>query len=361
MTDQLSSLQAGGLLHPARTLRLMQQAIEENQLDLQGLTILTEMGSGAYVTTPLLAALAGADQVYALTQDSVYGAAADIATVGAEFARFCGIPNRIMVEESKRAEVLGQADVVTNLGFVRPLDRMTVSKMKAGAVIALMCEAWETRPEDVDLGACEARDIAVIATNEDYPGLEVFDFSGPLALKLLFEAEIEVYQSRIGVVSTDKFGRVIASCLGKVGADVQRFDRLAGAQVEEFLEKADAIILADYCSPDLFIGQGGQMEVERLRAIAPGIVVVPFAGRVDTKALEQAGIWCLDHAGEESARMARTFSHLGVKPVIDLHCAGLKVAEIAVRQRAENATDATLNTALGSRGHTVSRSENVRT
>ena len=78
----------------------MQQDIEENQLDLQGLTILTEMGSGAYVTTPLLAALAGADQVYALTQDSVYGAAADIATVGAEFARFCGIPNRIMVEES---------------------------------------------------------------------------------------------------------------------------------------------------------------------------------------------------------------------------------------------------------------------
>ena len=249
---------------------------------------------------------------------------------------------------------------MTNLGFVRPLDRMTVSKMKAGAVIALMCEAWEIRPEDVDLGACEARDIAVIATNEDYPGLEVFDFSGPLALKLLFEAEIEVYQSRIGVVSTDKFGRVIASCLGKVGADVQRFARLAGVQVEEFLEKADAIILADYCSPDLFIGQGGQMEVERLRAIAPGIVVVPFAGRVDTKALEQAGIWCLDHAGEESARMARTFSHLGVKPVIDLHCAGLKVAEIAVRQRAENATDAVLNTALGSRGHTVRRSENVR-
>ena len=248
----------------------MQQAIEVNQLDLRGLTILTEMGSGAYVTTPLLAALAGADQVYALTQDSVHGVAADIATVGAQFARFCGIPNRIIVEESKSVEVLGQTDVVTNLGFVRPLDQMTVSKMKAGAVVALMCEAWEARPEDVDLAACEARGIAVIATNEDYPGLEVFDFSGPLALKLLFEAEIEVYQSRIGVVSTDKFGRVIASCLGQVGAKVQQFDRLAGAQVEEFLEKADAIILADYCSRDLFIGQGGQMEVERLRAIAPG-------------------------------------------------------------------------------------------
>ena len=63
MTDQLRSLQAAGLLHPARTLRLMQQAIEVNQLDLRGLTILTEMGSGAYVTTPLLAALAGADQI----------------------------------------------------------------------------------------------------------------------------------------------------------------------------------------------------------------------------------------------------------------------------------------------------------
>ena len=273
------------------------------------------------------------------------------------FATFCGVPGRVDVTTSKTADTIGKADIVTNLGFVRPIDRATVEMMKPRSVVALMCEAWEFRDGDLDLEACSEKGIAVVATNEDYPGLEVFDFSGPLCMKLLFDAEIEVYKSRLAIVSTDKFGVVIEKSLRRNGADVTRFESLSKPEVEGFLATADALIVADYCSLELFIGQGGQMEPERLRHVAPGIVVIPFAGRVDARALRRVGIWCLPRAGEEPMRMARTFAHLGVKPVVDLHCAGLKVAEVVLRRGSHDLGEKALNAALGSRGQPVLRGE----
>ena len=46
-------------------------------LDLKGKTVLTEAASGAYVVTPLLAAIAGA-KVYAFTRTTRYGTVDEI-------------------------------------------------------------------------------------------------------------------------------------------------------------------------------------------------------------------------------------------------------------------------------------------
>ena len=45
-------------LDPRRLIRLMSAAIGRCGLDLSGLTVLTEAASGAYVVTPVLAAMA---------------------------------------------------------------------------------------------------------------------------------------------------------------------------------------------------------------------------------------------------------------------------------------------------------------
>jgi hypothetical protein len=46
------------------------------ELRLDGLTVLTEAASGAWAVTPVLAAMAGASQVFAVARDSRYGTAA---------------------------------------------------------------------------------------------------------------------------------------------------------------------------------------------------------------------------------------------------------------------------------------------
>ena len=64
-------------LDPRRLIRLMSMAIDRCGLDLSGLTVLTEAASGAYVVTPVLAAMAGAD-VYALAAGTAYASSEEI-------------------------------------------------------------------------------------------------------------------------------------------------------------------------------------------------------------------------------------------------------------------------------------------
>lgn|GEM_PF-5393232 len=56
----------------------MRHSIRVFSLDLGKFIVLTEAASGFYALTPLIAALAGAKAVLALTRDSRYGSAAEV-------------------------------------------------------------------------------------------------------------------------------------------------------------------------------------------------------------------------------------------------------------------------------------------
>ena len=59
--------------NPHRLITLIQQSIHRCELQLDNLTVLTEAATGAYVVTPVIAAMAGAKKVFAITQSSRYG------------------------------------------------------------------------------------------------------------------------------------------------------------------------------------------------------------------------------------------------------------------------------------------------
>ncbi|WP_156952309.1 hypothetical protein [Bradyrhizobium sp. WSM1743] len=56
----------------------MKLAIARMELDLSGLTVLTEAASGAYAVTAVLAGMAGAKHVYAFTKTGRHGTVADV-------------------------------------------------------------------------------------------------------------------------------------------------------------------------------------------------------------------------------------------------------------------------------------------
>jgi hypothetical protein len=194
-----------------------------------------------------------------------------------------------------------------------------------------MCEAWEFRPGDVDAAACRARGIPVIGTNESYPGLNVFAYCGWLALKMLFDAQIEVYKSRLLVVSSDQFGPVIVNRLVQAGAQVRLLPSLRNLSATDLT--ADALIVADYARQDMIIGPCGDMTATDLAAACPGVTVVQFVGQVDVPTLTAAGTHVYPGIELDPRRMALTLAGLGPRPVIELHAAGLKVGELAARAR----------------------------
>src|SRR5215510_4110888 len=56
-------------LNPRRLLALMRGAIDRCSLDLSDLAVFTEAASGAYIVTPVLAAMAGAKHVFARSEE----------------------------------------------------------------------------------------------------------------------------------------------------------------------------------------------------------------------------------------------------------------------------------------------------
>ena len=76
-------------LNSQRLVRLMQQAIERCQLQLDNLTVLTEAATGAYAVTPVIAAIAGAKKVFAIARSSRYGTLEQVASPNTGTSRNC--------------------------------------------------------------------------------------------------------------------------------------------------------------------------------------------------------------------------------------------------------------------------------
>ena len=321
-----------------RISRLMRKAIVKFDLSLKGLEVLTEAATGYFMFTPIIAALAGAAKVYALTKDSQYGKARDIRDATMALARHFGVERGIQVLSSSDAPEIANADIITNLGHVRPLDKSFLRKLKKTSVIPLMFEAWEWRPEDLDLVECREMGIPVLATNEDHEHLQTMRFVGHLSLKLLLELKIEIFDSRIVVLGSGKFGGAVAQSLRDGGSLVDHVETespvvLENKEVLEALKQCDGLIIAEHLCREQLIGPSGPISGEDLHTLNPSLVLAHIAGNVDQEDIRRSGIRYRPEGFARPGYMSVTTGYLGPRPEIDLHTAGLKIGEIMARAR----------------------------
>ncbi len=232
-----------------RIKRLIQEFIDKLNLDLSGLVVLTEAASGNYVCTPLIAAMANAEKVIAVTKDSKYGSAEDIIDHTLSMAKTFGIKrDSIHILDNLRPDLIEEADITTNLGFVRPINKEFISHLKKTAVISLMYETWEFREQDLDLAESLQRGIPVLGVNEQHHALKIFDYIGHLCMKILFEAELEIFRSKIVVAGNNKFGKNIIKTLATAGAgilcttslDPRLIEKLGGIKIGNSLREERA-------------------------------------------------------------------------------------------------------------------------
>jgi hypothetical protein len=304
---------------PNRLARLMREAVSRCRIDLRGAVVLTEAASGPYVVTPVLAALAGADHVYAFTRASEYGSVEDVKAQTQGLCQVAGVGlHCVQVVTRKTRDVVAAADVVTNSGHVRPIDREMINWMKPTAVVSLMYEPWEMRPRDVDVEACRVRGIRVAGTNERHADVDVFSYLGVMAIKQLTDAGIAVHRSRIVVLCDNPFAPFLHTGLASAGARVEVVADLDDAVTEW----ADAVLVARREPPAAFDAQRWA-----------GAVVVQFWGDIDRAALARAGLAFWPVAAPPPGHMGILPSAIGPEPVVRLQAGGLKVAEVLLRSR----------------------------
>ncbi|MFE3779760.1 hypothetical protein ACFXPA_16550 [Amycolatopsis sp. NPDC059090] len=302
-------MSAGG--NPDRLLALCAEAVERTGLDLGGRIVVTEAATGAYAVTPLLAAMAGASEVRALSRDSRYGTAREAEDAIIRLAERAGVA--VQFSRVKDASLFDGADVVTNSGHLRPLDAKAISWLRPGSAVSLMYEPWELRPDEVDLEACHARGVHVAGPNEHHPDIGVFAYSGVMAVKQLLDAGVPVLGSRVLLLCDNVFASDIEQGITALGGQVTAAGRV------------DAVLVALSPRPEPVLDA---LAVERIREAHPGAVLVQFWGDIER---DDLAVWPPE--APDAGHMGILPSAVGADPIVALQAGGLKVGELLTSSR----------------------------
>ena len=299
----------GTSFRDARLVRLARDAVERMRIDLAGMRVLTEAATGPFASTALIAALGCADEVVAVTRNSPWGTASEAIGAVRRLVQHSGIEARIRFHEGDARDVAAGCDVVTNLGFVRPIDRATVEALGANAAVALMWEPWEFRAGEIDLAALRERGVPIIATAETHADVRTFDYLGPTVARLLLDGGIEVMRSHLLVLGSDPFGHAVASWLAAAGAVVARAD--AESWVSAIVDAPvpfDALIVVEHRDHGSIVDarHGAALDVMR-RSGAP---IVRVCGAVDHGVLRAHHVALLPDVDIEAGFMAVTTAHM---------------------------------------------------
>ena len=316
--------------------RLILDSIKKLNLNLSGKIVLTEVGSQNYLFSPIIPALAGAEKVYAWTRNSIYGNANQIIKDSAQFAKEFHVESKIsFFDGALNSEHIKVADIITNSGFLRPINNRILQYTKKDVVIPLMFEEWELRPEDIDIVLCTKMGIKVAGTWENHPLLKVFSSVGALSVKLLLESGLEVYQNNILIWSEDEFGIESEKALQNFGAaNVYRSTDMV--MFNDLLPSLDAVFICNYDEKRVYFNDNELFNAKDIFEVNPSLKVIHLFGKIDVASLNEFNISYYPREEGRSMIMTRTLGHLGPKPLIDLQVASLKVAQYLLEAKSSD-------------------------
>jgi hypothetical protein len=323
------------------------ESIQRLNLDLKGKVVLTEAATGAYAVTPVLAALAGAE-VYAFTKNTKYGSVEEVRHLVNELASRFDRKLSINVIDDLTPEIISKADIITNSGHLRPLDESKLRHAKKGVAIPLMYEAWEFRDADLDLEFCKTKNIPIAATNERHPDIDVFNYLGDMALKMIFDAGLCPYNNNFILMCNNDFGPFIAKVLSAVCTNLGVCDMLEnkgkynGIKIDwlgnfpdlkttDKYKNSAAVIFTAYPFNKTWIGENDEpITIENLLLELDNPFILRYAGHIDEAAFENKITYYPKSV--TPGHMGILPSAIGNDPIIRLQSGGLKVAEMMLKK-----------------------------
>jgi hypothetical protein len=327
-------------------LRKLLKRIEALDLDLKGRTVLTEAATGFYVVTPLIAALAGA-KVYAYARNTRYGTVEEVFEGTRKAMADWGTKKPdIHFIDKLTPEIIGEADIITNSGHLRPLNEEMLRHAKDNVVIPLMYEAWEWREADMDVNYVRSRGFKLGATNERHPDIDVFSYLGDMALKQIFDAGICLYQNKFVLLCNNDFGPYIAKVVArncerlavidteenKKKYDLSNIDWISGypdVKIPDEYRDSEAIIFTGYPFDQEWIGKDSAISIHQIKEQFDHPYILRYCGHADPETMKANGVNFFPEY-VPSGHMGVLPSAIGWDPTIRLQGGGIKVGEALV-------------------------------
>lgn len=300
--------------------------VDKIGLDLSGLNVLTEVGSNSYTYLPLIASLSGAN-VTAWCNDSKFGIADKIILDAKNAIKIWDCKGPIIFRSNDRNfDDIQSADILTNSGMLRPLDSQFLGFVKSNTVISLMFESWEFRSTDIDLNFCKEKGIKVSGVSENNAVMNIFEYTGILACKLILNSGIEIFQSKILIWSSDEFGEIAKKWISKLLPK----NIIICNESEKFyhyLENVDLVYFCDYHEDRPYFGPVGFLNLETITRINSTVTFCHLYGNISKSECNKYGISLFPDKDGNNKVMSETLSFVGAEPVIQLLVAGLKSAQ----------------------------------
>jgi hypothetical protein len=296
----------------------IKKSIEKFKLNLTGKIVLTEAASGNYVVTPIVAALAGA-RVIAIAKESRFATIEEVKKQTYNLAKKFNLENSISIVVDKSSIDYQEIDILTNTGFVRPINKEMIDKLSNKCVIPLMWEPWEYREADLDLDYCNKKGIKVYGTNESDSRLQTMKYIGFTVLNFLLENKMSPFSSKVLVLGNEHFVNPIIDVLSLNG---YIFEYKNNYNEKISVNEYTAIVIAEHENNSLLIGNNEAFI--NTNQLDKNQYLIHICGNVDF-----TDLICKSNTKNPATfgYMSFTTDYIDNQAVIDLHTAGLKVAE----------------------------------
>jgi len=299
-------------------LNKIKYSIQKFNLNLKDKIVLTEASTGDYRCTAIIAEQAGAKKIYALAKNTSYGNIDDIKSNYIEYFKTNRKSNIKIIESLE--EIEDRVDIVTNSGFVRPIDERILKYIHSNSVITLMYEPWEFRSSDIDMDLMYKQGIKVYGTDEHDSRLMTMDYIGITALYLLLDWKITHFSNqRILILGSEEFTEPIERVLVKNGYIAKSTDNYS----EKFTDyDYDIFIVAEHKNQKFIIGDRDAY-IDKWR-LDKNKRVIHICGNVDFDEVEFTHI---PNSPAPFGFMSYRTDYVDSMALIDLQTASFKVAE----------------------------------
>jgi hypothetical protein len=328
-----------------RNLSFSNRVISELSISLKDLTVLTECASGPYAYTPVLALMCGAT-VIAAGRDTRFGTFEQNKESICEIISLVNpaLKDKIQFVSTVEDIDFGRVDILTNSGMLRPIKRSMIMKLKPSCVIPLMWETWEFRDSDLDIRACQENNIPVIGTNEYYTPTDMTLTIGLFGLKMLFDMKVPVGNCRVILIGGKIPANQIAQLYEKIGIEFIWFSPTGSERQKNCypyselkkikqLKYIDAFICAEHTDSFLIAGKNGGISFEEIYESHPLAWWGHIVGNIDFEELKTSGLSYYPEHIMPFGHQTYGTENIGFAPVIQLNACGLKVGELAARER----------------------------
>lgn len=319
-----------------KRIQYIRHRIVQLNLSLKDLALYTEAASGEYLFTGVACVMAGANKVFAYGRDSQYGSYASVKAQIDTILRYAGHPNALEYVDERDGSFLSQVDIVTNTGFIRPIDEKMIAKMRPTAVIPLMWESWEYREGEIDVAACQKKGIWIMGTNELHPSCNVLGGLKRLAERVIRQYDKAVRLDKAYILSSGRFHMAIQAELTRSASEMQLLDVFNEDDLNRLKQdrEVQALILVEHQSSKAVVG-GAEALVDIQWLTEKGIhpTVYHICGGVDLEVLASAGIHVFPQDVAPQGYMTRNLGDVSFTYQMDLMTGSLKVAEEMARSR----------------------------